>query len=82
MDKRSHATVGWPDFTFAVVIGVSSQRAGAHVACAWECKVGNSKLSPEQEEKMRKMQAFPNAWRVKVIHSLQEAADELKTLGI
>jgi hypothetical protein len=52
------------------------------VPCGWECKVGNSKLRPEQEELLRRLQAPPNAWRIRVIRSLQEAADELKELGV
>jgi hypothetical protein len=87
MDKRSHTTVGWPDFTFAVYLGKSSSwfndlALPVQIPCAWECKVENRKPTPEQEEKMRKMQAYPNAWRVRVIRSLKEAADELKALGI
>lgn len=87
MDKRSHATVGWPDFTFAVHLNKPNKIDPTSVTmvpipCAWECKVGKAKLRPEQEEMFRRLQAFPNSWRVRVIRSLQEAADELKALGV
>jgi len=87
MDRRSHATVGWPDFTFAVLLNKPNKVDPTNVTCvpipcAWECKVGNTKLRPEQEEMLRRLQAEPNGWRVKVIRSLQEAAEELKALGI
>jgi hypothetical protein len=71
MDKRSHATVGWPDFTM-----------GLSVPCAWELKVDKARLRPEQEEMIRKMQTPPNSWHVKVIHSLEEAFKELRELGV
>jgi hypothetical protein len=87
MDKPSRGVKGWPDFTFAVLLNKPNKVDPTNVTCvpipcAWECKVGNSKLRPEQEELLRRLQAPPNAWRVKVIRSLQEAADELITLGI
>ena len=81
MDKKSRMTKGWPDFTFAV--GLSSDGVGiSTVPCAWECKVGKGQLSLEQEEMRIRMISPPNAWRCRVIHSLKEAADELKELGI
>jgi hypothetical protein len=87
MDKKSRGVKGWPDFTFAVLLNKPSKADPVNVTmvpvpCGWECKVGNSKLRPEQEELLRRLQAPPNAWRCRVIRSLQEAADELKELGI
>jgi hypothetical protein len=87
MDKRSRGIKGWPDFTFAVLLNKPSKADPVNVTmvpvpCGWECKVGNSKLRPEQEELLRRLQAPPNAWRIRVIRSLQEAADELKELGV
>jgi|SRR5215472_1498792 len=87
MDKRSHMTVGWPDFTFAVLMQKPNKIDPTNVTCvpipcAWECKVGNRKVTPEQVEMMWKLQKEPNAWRVKVIRTLQEAADELRALGV
>jgi hypothetical protein len=87
MDKRSGTTVGWPDFTFAVLLNKPNKVDPLNVTMipvpiGWEMKVGNNKLRPEQEEMLRRMQAPPNAWRVKIIRSLQEAADELKSLGV
>jgi hypothetical protein len=87
MDKRSHSTVGWPDFTFAVFSATPhksdpTNKLYVAIPCAWEIKVGDTKLRPEQSEMFWKLQKMPNAWRVKVIRSLKEAADELKALGI
>jgi hypothetical protein len=87
MDKRSRGVKGWPDFTMAVLLQKPSKSDPTNVTCvpipmAWECKVGDSKLRPEQEEMLRRMQTEPNGWRIKIIRSLQEAADELKALGI
>jgi len=87
MDKKSRGIKGWPDFTFAVLLNKPSKADPVNVTmvpvpCGWECKIGNSKLRPEQEELLRRLQAPPNAWRIRVIRSLQEAADELKALGI
>jgi hypothetical protein len=44
--------------------------------------VGNAKLRPEQEEMIKRLQTAPNQWNVVIIRSLQEAADELKALGV
>ena len=86
MDKRSRGIKGWFDFTFAVLLNKPNKIDPCNVTCVpipcgWECKVGKSKLRPEQEELHRRLQP-PNGWRVKVIHNLQEAAEELKALGI
>jgi len=87
MDRKSHMTKGWPDFTFAVLLQKPNKMdptglTCVPIPCAWECKVGSARLKPEQEEMLRRLQAEPNGWRVKVIHSLQEAVEELKALGI
>lgn len=72
MDKRSRMTKGWPDFTMSVL----------NVSNAWECKVGNSRLSLDQESMRISMISPPNSWRYRVIHSLQEACEDLKQLGL
>jgi len=87
MDKKSHGTKGWPDFTFAVLLQKPNKMDPTNVTCVpipcgWECKVGKGKMSPEQDEMLRRMQTEPNGWRIKIIHSLKEAADELMALGI
>lgn len=70
-DKRSTATVGWPDLTFAA--------KGFPVA--WEIKFEKGKLSEEQELMAVKLKR--NGWRFAVIRSLEEAKKELwKILGI
>jgi hypothetical protein len=80
MDKRSRGPKGWPDFTFAVWIALI--RSTHPVAICWECKAGKGELSPDQEDMAHRIQKGPNAWRFRIIRSLQEAADELKALGI
>lgn len=80
MDKRSRGPKGWPDFVFTV------HRNGdptlQPIAKGWECKTGTGKLSSEQVKMIEQMECPPNGWNVTVIRSLQEAIDELKTLGI
>jgi hypothetical protein len=87
MDKKTTTIKGIPDFIFAVLLNKPNKIDPTNVTCvpipcAWEIKVGNAKVTPEQSEMLWKLQKEPNAWRVKVIRSLQEAADELKQLGI
>lgn len=87
MDKKSRGIKGWPDYVFAVLLNKPNKADPTNVTmvpipCGWEIKSGNSKLRPEQEELLRRLQAPPNAWRIRVIRSLQEAADELIALGV
>jgi hypothetical protein len=76
MDRKSTATVGWFDFTFAVRMGVLT------IACGWECKLPGKELRPEQAKLKQDAASWPNGWRVRVIHSLDEAITELKELGV
>jgi hypothetical protein len=87
IDKKTTRPKGEPDFLFSVFLDKPNKVDPLNVTLipvpvAWEVKVGNLKLRPEQEEMLRRMQTPPNSWRVKVIRSLQEAADELKALGV
>jgi len=87
MDKRSHGTVGWPDFTFAVLLQKPNKADPTNVTCvpvpiAWEVKIPGGKPTPEQQEMLWRVQKEPNAWRVVVIRSLEQAVDELKALGL
>jgi hypothetical protein len=87
MDKRSRGVKGWPDFTASVVIQKPSKVDPTNVMCvpiaiAWEVKLPGKKLSPEQEEISRKMTAFPNGWHYRVIHSVDEALDDLRNFGL
>jgi hypothetical protein len=75
-DKRSGATVGWPDLTFSVEHGLRS------IPCAWEIKLPGGKLSEEQVKVMVRMMDPPNAWTYKVITSVEEALSELRRYGI
>ena len=87
MDKRTTFKVGWPDFTFAVLLDKPNKMDPTNVTCVpipivWEIKVSNAKLRPEQQEMFWKLQKKPNGWRCVVIRSLQQACDELRSLGI
>ena len=75
LDKKSAATPGWPDFTFSIRMGVLT------VPCAWECKLPGKELEPHQAQLKQKMTNWPNGWRYRTIHSLDEAITELKELG-
>jgi hypothetical protein len=70
MDRRTTQRKGTPDFIFAA----------KGIPIAWECKTGKSKLSPEQEQMLQAMEV--NGWRIKVVRSLQEAAEALKDIGV
>lgn len=65
-DKRSAATVGWPDITFSIITGpgtidgVGLQRTNP---CAWEVKFGPGELSDEQKKMAVRLQSPPNFWR-------------------
>jgi hypothetical protein len=88
MDKRKTDAVGWPDLTFAVerrrelltvpgkivIDGVS--------ACAWEIKMPQGRLTPEQEKMATALSRPPNLWRHRVIRSVDQALAELKEMGL
>lgn len=59
-DKRTRATVGWPDITFAVF----------GRACAWEVKLPGEKARKEQAELHEKMRN--DGWTVSVVMSVDE----------
>lgn len=87
MDKKSRGIKGWPDFTFAVLLNKPSKADPTNVTMvpipvAWEIKLPGKKLSPEQEELQRKMTSGNNAWHYLVIHSVQEAFEDLQSLGL
>jgi hypothetical protein len=75
-DKKSTATVGWPDITFSAGCGLRS------IPCLWEIKLPGKKLSEEQMSLMVQLTKPPNAWVYKVITSVDEALIELKKLGL
>lgn len=67
-DKKSHATVGWPDLTFAV----------RGKAVAWEVKLPGRK--PEQHQSQLHERMVLNGWAVEVIISLEQAIARFGTL--
>jgi hypothetical protein len=75
-DKKSAATVGWPDLTFSLEHGLRS------IPCLWEIKLPGKKLSEDQTKLMIRLMEPPNAWVYKVITSVEEALMELRKLGI
>lgn len=77
-DKKSAATVGWPDLTFCAV----SHDSVWLYPCAWEIKLPGGKLSNEQEQIAIRLQQPPNGWVYKVIRSVDEALKELKAMGV
>ena len=60
MDKKNTSKLGTPDFLFAV----------NGKACAWECKIGNERMSEEQQDTSLKM--IGNGWHFAVIRSYDE----------
>ena len=69
-DKRSAATVGWPDLTFAL----------NSVPILWEVKLQGAKLSDEQQALRPRLIA--NGWDYYVLHSVDEALAILRRYGI
>lgn len=85
-DKKSAATIGWPDITFGTFAYCESEPDGLKpfisLPCAWEVKFGKGELSTEQQQMHVRLSTPPNAWRIKVIRSVDEALAELKELGL
>ena len=75
-DKRSAATKGWPDITFAVVSN------GFPMACAYEVKFGSGTTSPGQRKMLDMLQTRPNCWRVRVIRRFIEVVDDMREMGL
>lgn len=67
MDRKSTLPLGWPDIFFAA-------RNGR--AVAFEVKTATGRTSPEQEERIARMQA--TGWTVQVVRSLESAKDFLR----
>lgn len=76
MDKRKTDVVGWPDLTFSVI------RGRIAIPCLWEVKMPKGTLSPEQMTLASKLTTGPNAWRYRLIRSVDQAIAELKEMGI
>lgn len=71
MDKKTTAKVGTPDFLlcFTEMVGSTEFRRPT----ALEVKFGNGRLSIEQEQTKRRMEA--NGWRYHVVRSLIEVIE-------
>ena len=83
MDRKTTRPKGEPDFLFAVWSkpdGVVSK--GQPEPCAWELKRAGRKLDADQVKMFERMTASPNTWCCRVIHSVDEALEELRRLGL
>lgn len=84
-DKKSTATKGWPDITFAISCKGDKVPGGYDtyvVAVVWELKHGYNKLEPDQVSMAEKLQTPPNCWIHRVIKSFEQAREHLRELGI
>jgi hypothetical protein len=81
MDRRTSNNVGTPDILFAVTGDLRAWEWGSE-ACAWEVKMPQGKLSPEQEAMGRKLKTAPNGWSHEIIRSVDEAIAALKSMGV
>jgi len=75
-DKKSHATIGWPDITFSAKVGAFP------MPVAIEVKFGSGTLSREQNDLLARLQASPNFWRVLVVRNFVEVVDFLREAGL
>ena len=81
--KKTRIAEGWPDITFAVQSERGPARFGWPIfACAWEIKMPQGRLTPEQENMVTALSRPPNHWRHRVIRSVDQAIAELKEMGI
>lgn len=83
MDRRTSNNVGTPDILF--VAGMENGTGDEWVwlvACAWEVKMPQGKLTIEQEAMAKRLTTPPNCWRHRVIRSVDQALAELKKMGI
>ncbi len=74
--RKSTMSKGWPDITFAVKVN------GFCAPCAYEIKFGTDTLSRDQSDRLERMQAAPNCWRVRVIRNFIEVVDDMRELGL
>jgi hypothetical protein len=82
MDRKATTPVGTPDFIFAVRVPADETYREEMFACAWELKVADGEQSEEQKEMQRRMERPPNAWRYRIIRSVDEARAELAKMGL
>lgn len=74
-DKKSAATVGWPDLTFAAPR--TAFQPGAH---AWEVKLPGE--VPTSEQILCHCAMIKNGWTVEIVHSVDEGIAFLNAIGI
>jgi hypothetical protein len=75
-DRKSAATIGWPDITFSIRHGLQ------RLPVAWEVKIGRARLSEDQARMLEKLQTPPNCWAVSLVGSYDEAVRLLRRYGI
>ena len=66
-DKKTGATLGWPDFTFCV----THHQTNEATAMAFEVKHESKGLDPDQKRCIKKMLA--NGWAVYLVRSMEDA---------
>jgi hypothetical protein len=67
-DRRSGATVGWPDITWCY----------HGRGYAWEVKTPTGRLRLEQERMLDRLAALPNGWSVRIVRSVDDAIAALQ----
>lgn len=82
--KKTTNNIGTPDIIFSV--STFNYAYGpplpVTVSCGWEIKLPTCKSSKEQEQMAVRLSTPPNAWRYRIIRSIDEALTELKQMGI
>jgi hypothetical protein len=76
MDKRSAATVGWPDLTLSIQQGLRT------FPLLIEVKLPQGRLSKDQILMREKLTTEPNCWFYFVVTSLEEVQQILRKFGV
>jgi len=79
-DKRTTNNVGTPD-----ILGAFCGEQAGHVrifAFAFECKMPNKQMRPQQIEMRKLMTTSPNAWSHRLITHLNQVIEFLRERGI
>ncbi len=75
-DKKSAATIGWPDITACVKVN------GFPMGLGIEVKFGTGVMSREQNDMHARLQAAPNCWRIVVVRNFIEIVDLMRELNL
>ena len=81
-DKKSAATIGWPDITFCFNGVNPVDNLPQSYACAFECKMPGKFLSKEQTKMAIRMLTKPNGWWHSTITHLDQVIEFLRERGI